>query len=73
MEGGGGRKPQTDKTPAVKSLYRSFFQITTFDIAFYQSNLSTVSPLQLILTGVGGRGRAWSQIMRPQESLAFYV
>ncbi len=30
------RRPQTDK-----SLYRSTFLITTFDIAFYQSNLST--------------------------------
>ncbi len=28
--------PQTDKTPAAKSLYRSFF-----GIAFYRSNLST--------------------------------
>jgi hypothetical protein len=32
-----GREPQTDKTPAAKSLYRS--------IAFYQSNLSTQLPL----------------------------
>ncbi len=37
----GGRGPQTDKTPAAKSLYRSIFFITTFGIAFYQSNLST--------------------------------
>ncbi len=42
--GGGG--PQTDETPAAKSLQRSIFQITTFGIvfsfgiAFYQSNLS---------------------------------
>jgi hypothetical protein len=32
-----GRGPQTDKTPAAKSLYRSK---TTFGIAFYQSNFS---------------------------------
>jgi hypothetical protein len=32
--------PQTEKTPAEKSLYRSIFLITTFGIAFYQSNLS---------------------------------
>jgi hypothetical protein len=37
-----GREPQTDKTPASKSLYRSIFKITTFSIVFYQSNLSTL-------------------------------
>jgi hypothetical protein len=39
----GGRGPQTDKTPAVKSLYTSIFhgKIPTFGIAFCQSNLST--------------------------------
>jgi hypothetical protein len=36
-----GREPQTDETSAAKSLYRSIFLITTFGIAFYQSNLST--------------------------------
>jgi hypothetical protein len=29
-------------TPAAKSLYRSFFSMTTFCIAFYESYLSTV-------------------------------
>jgi hypothetical protein len=32
-----------DKTPAAKS-YETIFFITTFGIAFYQSNLSTVQP-----------------------------
>ena len=45
MRSQGGRGPQTYKTPAEKSLCRSIFQITTFDIAFYQSNLSTVLTL----------------------------
>jgi len=38
---GGGRGPQTDKTPAAKPLYRSIFETTKFGIAFYQSSLST--------------------------------
>ncbi len=37
-----GRGPRTDKTPAAKFLYKSIFQITTFGIVFYQSNLSTI-------------------------------
>jgi hypothetical protein len=32
-----GRGPQTEKTPAAKSLYRSIFRRRTFGIAFYQS------------------------------------
>ncbi len=36
-----GRGPQTDKHPA-KSLYKLFFQMTTFCIAFCESYLSTV-------------------------------
>jgi hypothetical protein len=38
-----GRGFQTDRTPAAKSLYRSLFldNDTVFNIAFYQSNLST--------------------------------
>jgi hypothetical protein len=40
-----GRGPQTDKTPAAKSLYMSIFKITTFGIAllvlsFYRLNNS---------------------------------
>ncbi len=35
-----GMGPQTDKTPAAKSIHRSIFQITTFGIAFYQPNFS---------------------------------
>jgi hypothetical protein len=45
-----GRGPQTDKTPAAKSLYRSIFLIMTFGIAFYQSNLSTDRHQQLMTT-----------------------
>ncbi len=48
--GRGGGGPQTDETPAAKSSYRSIFYITTFGIAFYQSNLSTCtynSPLSI--------------------------
>ena len=40
MRGGG---PQTDKTPSAKSLYRAIFLDTTFDIAFYQCNLTFAS------------------------------
>jgi hypothetical protein len=36
------RGPQTDKTPAAKPFTGKRFLITTFGIAFYQSNLSTV-------------------------------
>jgi hypothetical protein len=32
-----GKGPQTDKTPAAKSVYRPILLITTFVIAFYQS------------------------------------
>jgi hypothetical protein len=45
-----GRGPQTDKTPAAKSLYKSIFFITTFGVAFYQSNLSTTGTLKTCLT-----------------------
>jgi hypothetical protein len=54
----GGRGPQTDKTPAAKSLYRSIF--TTFGIAFYQSNLRffhlKVDGEEPGLAGAGGGG-----------------
>ncbi len=47
---GGYREPQTEKTPAAKSLFAGkFFQITTFDIAFYQSILSTSLSITVIV------------------------
>jgi hypothetical protein len=42
-----GRGPQTDKISAAKSLQVNFLKITTFGIAFYQSNLSTPWPLKV--------------------------
>ncbi len=40
------------KTPAAKSLYKSIFYITTFGIAFYQLNLSTVLSISWVV-GLG--------------------
>jgi hypothetical protein len=44
-----GRGPQTDKTPAAKSLYRSIFLDNDICIAFYQSNLPTAVPERLLM------------------------
>ncbi len=38
----GGEGASEDKTPAAPSCYRSILHITTFGIAFYQSNLSSI-------------------------------
>ncbi len=65
-----GRGPQTDKHLPAKSLYRQFYKITTFGIAFCQSNLSTwISIMQLRRRMIGGQiCSAWqSKIMGAEQ------
>ncbi len=44
-----GEGPQTDKHLPQSSLTGKFFKMTTFCIAFYQSNLSTIDSICLLL------------------------
>jgi hypothetical protein len=61
-----GKRPQTDETPAAKSIYRSMFLYNDIWHCFSQSNLSTphrwvTSNLHQVRLGLVGGAFGWTQ------------